>query len=290
MMGEASKSIKFVPPEIRDVAGLKISSKEFETLRNLIRSMTGINLNEQKVSLMQSRLSKRLRQLNMSSFQEYIDYLVNQDPDSEMPIFINSLTTNKTDFMREEQHFHYLKEVLQQSPVSGTKYIWSAACSTGAEVYTLALVLEDLMLQKAGLDYRILGTDIDTSVLQKASDGIYSKYELDPVNPFWIKRHFYAGKGAKKNLHKISDEIKKKIKFRQYNLISQDNRLEMKFDIIFLRNVLIYFERDTIEKVIASLTENLKPGGLLFIGHSENLNSISHDLKYVGMSIYQKVK
>lgn len=272
----------------------QLSHEAYEYISKLIRSKAGIMLEENKKIMIQSRISRRLRALNLEDYDAYIKHL-DYHPD-EITHCVNALTTNKTDFFRENDHFDFLKRhflkgtVLHHPPTYHERpiYIWSAACSMGHEVYTLAMVMQEFISGYPEFDYRVLGTDIDTEVLKVAEKGIYKNDILGQIPPSYLSGNLDKGSGKNKGLFKISERLREKTKFRQHNLIDTTQVFPMKFDVIFLRNVLIYFPPDVIEVVINKLSRQLTSKGLLFIGHSETLNGIKHDLHSIGSAVYQK--
>lgn len=270
--------------------GATLSHKDYVFIRDLAFEKTGINLNENKVTMIQSRISRRLNALKLRSYSDYIEYLQNNP--QEMTPFINSLTTNKTDFFREIDHFDYLRDNyfpnLTSNSTGKSLYVWSAACSAGHEVYTLGMVFDEFTKSNPSYDFRILGTDIDTDILTKAENGIYPAEQVSPIAPNYLRGNFEKGRGNDDGNYIVTKKLKEKIKFRQFNLIDPANTVPLQFDIIFLRNVLIYFTKDTIQIVIDKLVSHLNPGGLLFIGHSETLNGINHNLQSLGSAIYKK--
>lgn len=260
----------------------------YEELRQILEESTGIELGENKYSLVESRLLKRLNTLQLSSFSKYLKLIM--ESDEEFKIFINCMTTNKTDWFREPRHFSYLAEsaipILINEKKKGsdqTIYIWSAASSTGEEIYSLAMTFEEHLSQSA--DYRILGTDIDTDVLQKAASAAYKKTIVEEQVPVHLRMKYFTN--SAKDEVSVCRQLRERTKFRQFNLIESQMPVEMQFDIIFLRNVLIYFTRTTIENVIRRLLRNLKPGGLIFIGHSESLNGLSLPIDQVSEAVYR---
>lgn len=272
----------------------QLSHEAYEYISNLLLTKAGIHLEENKKIMIQSRISRRLRALNIEDYDQYIRFL-DLHPD-EITHCVNALTTNKTDFFRENDHFDFLKRhFLKDTVLSHSAryhgrpiYIWSAACSMGHEVYTLAMILNEFTTNNPQFDYRLLGTDIDTEVLKTAEKGIYKSDIIGQIPPSYIPGNFEKGSGNNKGLYRISNHLRQKIKFRQHNLIDTTQTFSMKFDVIFLRNVLIYFPSDVIEIVINKLSRQLTSKGYLFIGHSETLNGIKHDLHSVGSAVYQK--
>ena len=280
----------FIPPDVADSVGVPMSQIEFNFFKELIERRAGIALNEQKITLMQSRLGKRLRDLELGSYREYIQLLKQDEAGEEMTEFINALTTNKTEFFRESSHFDFLKDYWAKQFAKKTCYIWSAASSNGSEVYTLCILAEEFRNDNRFFDTRILGSDIDSEMLHKATNGIYLKNELIGLPPLHQSKYLDKGVGANTGKFRIKDELRQKVKFRHFNLIDPSSSLDFKFDIIFLRNVLIYFSQETIVKVIDKMFDHIKPGGLLFIGHSENLHGLQDKFQSVGPSIYQARK
>lgn len=272
----------------------QLSHKAYEYISSLLLNKAGIHLEENKKIMIQSRISRRLRALNIEDYDAYIHYL-DLHPD-EITHCVNALTTNKTDFFRENDHFEYLKRHFLKETVlkhaaryhGRPIYIWSAACSMGHEVYTLAMIMQEFIAIDPKFDYRILGTDIDTEVLKTAESGVYRSDILSQIPPTYLPGNFNKGTGKNKGLYRITDRLREKVKFRQHNLIDTSQVFPMKFDVIFLRNVLIYFPPDVIELVINKLSRHLTSKGYLFIGHSETLNGIKHDLHSVGSAVYQK--
>lgn len=282
---DSNANIKFVPLKL---TGFKedINDDEFNFFCRLIEDTIGITLGPGKKALVTSRLSKRLRTLCLDSYTDYIHYL--QQDDGELNHFVNALTTNKTEFFRESSHFDYLKSFYLNTNTHKLVYIWSAACSNGAEVYTTAMVLNEVKDYHPGLEYRILGTDIDSQMLARSEKGSYYRSELDGVPSPYFKKYFRAKSGQNNSiLYHIAPYLRESIKFRPHNLIDSSD-LPLKFDVIFLRNVLIYFSSANIQRVINKMARHLKPKGLLFIGHSENLTTVSHDFKQIGSSIFRK--
>ncbi len=265
-----------------------LTSSVYEQLRQILEENTGIELGENKYSLVESRLLKRLNALQLSSFSKYLKLI--KESDEEFDIFINCMTTNKTDWFREPRHFRYLVDSVIPNLINEkrkgsdqTIYIWSAASSTGEEIYSLAMTIEEYFPKLA--NYRILGTDIDTEVLQKAASATYKKAIVEEQVPVHLRLKYFTN--TAKDEVTVCRQLRDRTKFRQYNLIESQMPVEMQFDIIFLRNVLIYFTRPTIETVIKRLLRNLKPGGLIFIGHSESLNGLSLPLDQVSEAVYR---
>ncbi len=273
----------------------RINPAQYDCLRNRLISLTGIELGDNKQTLIETRLSKRLSVLKLDSFTQYINYL-EKDP-NEISNFVNSLTTNKTDWFREATHFSYLtKQVLpsieilpRSNSADQTLYLWSAASSSGEEAYSLAITMREY-LKDSKQDFRIFGTDIDSEILSKAINARYNEENIrQQVPPEYRNKYFSKLANQTKNCIQVSSELSSRTKFRQYNLVEGKLPTEIKFDVIFLRNVLIYFSRTTIETVINGMIKNLRPGGYLFIGHSESLSGLSIPLIHVSESVYRLV-
>ncbi|AHM60145.1 protein-glutamate O-methyltransferase [Flammeovirgaceae bacterium 311] len=267
-----------------------LTQKEFDLLSSYIYQNYGIKMPMAKKTLLQCRLQKRLRALNIESFEQYIDYVFSQEGiEKELQHMTNVVTTNKTDFFREPAHFEFLQQLNWQQfmggdPASRTVKAWSAACSSGEEPYTLAMVLQELKLQ-----YQILASDLSSEVLQKAVTAVYASEKTIPV-PIGLKqKYLLKHKDPKTPVHRVVPELRKKVNFRHMNLMDDYYDVQGKFDLIFCRNVLIYFDRTTQEKVIRKLCSHLREGGYLFIGHSESLNDFSLPLVQAKSTIFKKM-
>jgi len=268
----------------------KISAAAFKGIQKLIFDSAGITISDTKKALVSSRLSKRLRILNMQTYDEYLKYLTagNGAKSAEFQIFIDSLTTNETYFFREPQHFDFLKnEILKKKKTNTVFRIWSAASSSGEEAYTLAMILAD----EIGIDesWEILGTDISSEVIASAKMGVYNAHRIRLVPKSFHNRYFLKGVGVNEGNVAVVPELKKHVRFESYNLINSPERREM-FDVIFCRNVLIYFNQDTKKKVMKRLCNQLKMGSYLMTGHSESLHGMIKELTSVKPSIYLKGK
>lgn len=269
---------------------LYLSQEEFLFFKEEIKKRSGINLSEMKANLVQARLRSRVLQLGLSSFEEYISHLNSVSArDPEWQLFINQLTTNKTEWFREDSHFHYLTnhflpawEKLGKSHLN----VWCGASSTGEEPYTLALVLHQFFSFKA-TTFSVLATDIDTSVLQYASNGIYSKGELARI-PEELRPHFDRGTGDISEWVRVNQRIRQKIHFETFNLLSETYPWSGHFDLIFLRNVLIYFDEKTIRHVAEQCFKAAAPEAALFISHSESLQNHKTSWSFKKPSIYRK--
>jgi len=264
---------------------------DFEVLRTISNSHSGIIVTDDKFDMFYSRLSRRVRMLGLKNFQEYCQYLQNNE-ETEFTEFINAITTNLTAFFRENHHFEYVKntiipELLKRNHASREIKVWSAGCSTGEEPYSIAMtLLENIPI---GWNIKILATDLDTNVLQTAATGVYGDDSVSGLSTKRLKRWFKKGSGGNANKVKVKSELQESISFKQLNLM---NEWPMKghFDFIFCRNVIIYFDRDTKEKLVNRYSSLLATGSHLLIGHSESLHQIETDFDLIGNTIYRKMR
>ncbi len=267
----------------------QLTRQEFQYFARLIADSTGITIEDDKTSMMQGRLNKRLRALGLSTYSDYQQYL-SKSPKrkEEMQHFVNALTTNKTEFFREALHFEVLVDAISNRPSREMIYVWSGASSTGEEIYSIAMTLEELIDKGVIGDYRVLATDIDTQCLKTAQMGVYNRSEMGDVPAMYIQKYFKMHKGVRNGDLEILPRLKNKIKFRQYNLVNPETNIDVKFDFIFLRNVLFYFTKPTAQMVVNRLAGNLVPSGLLFVSLTESLSSMSVKLSHVSNSVYRK--
>jgi chemotaxis protein methyltransferase CheR len=273
-----------------------LSEREFETFRGLIATSTGIALGPHKRALLQARLGSRLRALGLATFGDYRRVLIAQGPAGEEFIsFVNAVTTTKTSFYREARHCAYLAEqwmpqILGKAAADGQRMIriWSAACSTGEEPYTIALTLTDALNGATSWDVRILASDVNTDVLERAAAGIYDLEDVGPVPRAVLGRHFLRGNGASTGLVRVRPALRDLVTFRRINLVEEAWPIRTRFDVIFCRNVLIYFDRPTQQRVLGRLLGFLKDGGILILGHSEGVHGTVGGLRHIGGTIYQK--
>lgn len=271
----------------------ELGDSEFNYIRSLVYKECGINLHEGKKELVRSRLSKRLRELNIADFKNYQNILSENGGDEELIKLLNAISTNLTSFFRERKHFDFLTnkglKTLVKPSERKNKIIkaWSAGCSTGEEPYTIAMVLDSWIRSNPGINYEITATDLSTDVLSKAKSGIYEESRIKGIDFQILKQYFKRGTGKRKGYVKVRKELRDKITFMRFNLMHPYS-FGTDFDFIFCRNVMIYFEKQTQAMVVNKFYELLKPGGFLFVGHSESLMNIPHKFKYVEPTIYQK--
>lgn len=270
-----------------------ITPQHFRALAALIYDQAGIRMPPAKSTMLEGRLRRRLRNSGHASLADYCAHILSgQASPSEFDDFLNAVTTNKTDFFRESKHFDYLVSHILPGYVSeGRRTIrcWSAACSNGAEPYTLAMVLEDFAQGHGGPDYEILATDLDTEMLQAGVKGIYPCEMLEPVPHALRRRYVLEPMDPSRREVRIAPVLRRKVSFGRLNLMNDHYAIGDPVDIIFCRNVLIYFDKPTQHKVIARLCEQLRSGGFLLLGHSESIEGFGGQLKSVSNTVFQKV-
>ena len=264
------------------------SVENFNFLRQMSNAHSGIQVPDERFDMFYSRLVKRVRKLGLNNFSEYCDYLVNNHAD-EFTNFINAITTNLTSFFREKHHFDYLRDVvipdlLIRNAATKQIRIWSAGCSTGEEPYSLAMTLLENV--PANWDIRILATDLDTQVLQFAADGVYPEDRVAELPIEILKRWFMKGKFSPENV-RVKTELQAIIQFKYLNLM-EEWPMKTPFDVIFCRNVLIYFNRETKSRLAKRYAQLLVSKSWLFIGHSESLNHLTSEFELVATTSYMK--
>lgn len=277
-----------------DTLNESVSSADFERLRSLIRAESGINLNPDKRTMLEVRLKRRLRALQFSSYDDYCDYLFAPGTrDKELAHLIDAVTTNKTDFFREPDHFEYLAaKALPELDVrfGATRKLlaWSAGCSTGEEPYSLAMVLSEYAQGRPSFRFSVLATDISTAVLAKARMGVFKSDVAEPVPHSLRKKYFMRSREPGSDLVRIVPELRAKVEFRRVNFMDEDHGLTEAPEIIFCRNVIIYFDRPTQVRLLKRLARGLAPGGYFFAGHSESLQNMDLPLVLAGPAVYRK--
>jgi chemotaxis protein methyltransferase CheR len=276
------------------LAEVKLSEKDFKTVSDLVYKYCGINLHQGKRELVRARLAKRLRQLKMRTFSEYIKYATNDPTGKEFTTLIDTISTNLTSFFREKQHFDYLNnvyfpEMLAKKKARNSKKIrvWSAGCSSGEEPYSIAITLLDLLATQQNWDIKILATDISTQILDKAKKGVYEPARVEPVSAHQKQKYLIKIKEGHDTYYQAGPNLKKIIYFARLNLMEQWP-VQGPLEFIFCRNVMIYFDKPTQQKLVNRYWELLDSGGLLFTGHSESLTGIKHKFAYVQPTIYKK--
>lgn len=271
----------------------ELTDDDFNYLSHLINERAGIRLPSEKRELVYARLAKRLRSLGFDSFQQYCDLLRGGD-EEELVLCVNAITTNVTSFFREAHHFEFLErtvlpELIEGKSRGGTKRlrIWSAGCSSGEEAYSIEIVLREQAALR-NWDVRILATDLDTHILERAQNGVYDLKQIEKVSPARRNRWFRLGIGSNDGLVSVIPELKERVYFRQVNL-KGSWPMHGPFDVIFCRNVVIYFDKKMQKKLFNRFAEILSGDGYLFIGHSESLFGISERFKVAGPTIYRKI-
>jgi chemotaxis protein methyltransferase CheR len=273
-----------------------LSDSDFTRVSRFIHARFGIHLPPTKKSMLEGRLRKRMKAIRIDSFARYCDYLFTGDGmAAELPHMIDAVTTNKTDFFREPSHFAYLTDRALPELVEGQgrttrkqMLLWSAACSTGEEPYTLAIVLSEFADRCPGFDFSILATDISTRVLDTAKEGIYEDEKIEPIPMVLRKKYLLRSRDASQRKVKIAPAIRERVTFLRMNLAENRYAIPEGIDVIFCRNVLIYFDAATQERLINQFCRHMSPGGFLFMGHSETINTMKVPLTYVAPTIYRK--
>lgn len=280
----------------------QLSERNYQRLAEVIHAHSGIRMPPAKRTMVEGRLRKRLRALDLSSLDEYCRILFDQDGlESEFVHLIDAVTTNKTDFFREPDHFRYLTDEAvprlkteRRAGIDRPLKVWSAACSCGAEPYTLAMVLADLLERHPGAPaggtprFAILGTDICTQVLQQAVAAIYPAEMIAPVPPEMRRRYLMRARDPERHEVRIVPELRRHVRFARLNLMDQRYPVDQDMDVIFCRNILIYFEKDTQQAVLKRLCRHLRPGGYLFLGHAESMIGGDLPVQPVAATVFRR--
>jgi chemotaxis protein methyltransferase CheR len=270
----------------------ELTDSEFNQLSQLVYQHAGIHLPLQKKELVRSRLTKFIRSRKLGSFQAYYHSVLEDSSGLELINLLDAISTNMTSFWREPKHFEFLGQELlpamRQKCKSAPQWrLWSAGCSSGEEPYTMAMVLMDKINHKDLSAVKIYASDINTQVLNQAQRGIYPISRVEPLSQEWRRRFFQKGVNQWEGFVRVKPEVKQLVEFFRFNLMDPF-RFKEEFDIIFCRNVMIYFEKATQTELVNKFHQCLKPGGYLFIGHSESLCNVSHHFAYVKPTIYRK--
>ncbi len=271
-----------------------ITGRDYARLRELIYAEAGINLGTERKTMLEARIKRRLKILNFHSYGEYCDYLFGHEGlKDEITHLIDVVTTNKTDFFREAGHFDFLveKALPELTERNGGRQfaIWSAGCSTGEEPYTMAIVLSEYALAHPGFRFRVLASDISTTVLAKAEQGVYTNDIVAPVQPALRRKYFMRSRDPGSERVRVAPELRRSVEFRRLNFMDDDYGVAEKVDAIFCRNVIIYFDRATQERILRKLAHCLLPGGYLFVGHAETLHDMNLPLAPVAPALYRRV-
>lgn len=266
----------------------KLTDKQFSRISHMVQALCGIHLPTKKKTLVQSRLAKRLRSLGMASFDEYIDLVDSQQAGRELGCMVDVLTTNKTNFFRETAHFNFLGKTILPQLTGPRIRLWTAACSSGQEPVSVAIVIREQLPSSENRDVRILATDISSRILKKAQRGVYTESEMEGLKAARRARYFSAsGVGDGARCYSVKPQISGMIKYSRLNLMGSWP-MKGPFNVIFCRNVMIYFDRATQRRLIDRFWRYLDTGGYLFVGHSEGLSGVSHRFQYVCPATYMK--
>lgn len=274
-------------------AVLDMNDHLFQQITSMVTADTGIQFLPEKRTLVQARISKRIRTLRMNSFEEYSAFLNSRDGLGERKSLVSVLTTNVTRFFRENHHFDHLNSeilppLIKRVKAGGRARIWSAGCSSGEEPYSIALSVLTLEPNIANYDFKILASDIDPEIVAKAHRGVYRESALETVPPAMQKR-FFKPHNTQSGMVEVSDKLKSIIVFRELNLMNKWPFSGL-FDVIFCRNVVIYFDTETSERVWAKFSEKLEPNGMLYVGHSERVGNFDKiGIRPVGVTAYRKM-
>ncbi|HKB90747.1 MAG TPA: protein-glutamate O-methyltransferase CheR [Opitutaceae bacterium] len=268
---------------------------DYEFIRQLVYHHSRINLGTDKRELVSARLGKRLRATNIPSITEYCRFLQEEESRDELSHLIDAISTNHTYFFREDSHFNFLRDVAIPEMVNRRRdenwshlQIWSAASSSGEEPYSLAITLAEKLGLNSNCPWKIEATDISHKILQKAAAGVYRIEALSKTPPNLVRTYFQKGYGPQDGNYRIKPQLSQKVTFRQLNLLDRDTPFKEPFQIIFCRNVMIYFDRPTQEELVNKLSQLLVPGGYLMVGHSESLTGINHPLDMLRPATYRK--
>jgi chemotaxis protein methyltransferase CheR len=261
------------------------TDRDFERVRKLIYQRAGISLQEGKHAMVYSRLARRLRDTGHSSFTEYLDWLEKHDG-AEWQEFTNSLTTNLTAFFREAHHFEVLAAEMARQPKKNPWKIWCSAASTGEEPYSILMTAQEAL--GANAPVQLLASDIDTRVLETAARGVYQLDNIKGLSQERLQRFFLRGKGTNAGMVRVRPELQQAVRFTTVNLIGDEYNFKTLFDVVFCRNVMIYFDRPTQRKVLERIHRVMEPGGLLFVGHSENFNDARDLFSLRGKTVYER--
>jgi chemotaxis protein methyltransferase CheR len=272
----------------------QMTNFEFKRLGSFIQKNYGIKLPPQKRMMVQGRLHKRLIANDMDSFSDYLEYVFSdKGMEVELPAMVDLISTNKTDFFREPSHFNTLTDLVLQEYVKSHSFsnfkVWSAGCSSGEEVYTLAMVINEFFESHKGYLFQILGTDISHQMLENSRKAIY-RFKDVATMPLYLKRK-YLLKSKNRELQqvRIVPDLRAKCKFQHLNFMDATYEMADSFDVVFCRNVIIYFEADVQEKVLSKILSHVKPGGYLFLGHSESINDMNLPVKKILPTVFQKI-
>ena len=274
---------------------INLTDGEFTAFASLVKEKAGINLHSGKKSLVRARLAKRIRELDLQSFDSYLEIIENDEAGDELVHLLDAISTNLTSFFRENNHFLFmidtwlpdLAALRKKHSQSKRLRVWSAGCSTGEEPYSIAITIQEHSPYFKNGDLKILATDLSTRVLATARQGVYPEERVRDIDPEMLRRYFQAGRGNSAGRYRVKEKIRRLVSFRRFNLMDPFP-FKNPLDLIFCRNVMIYFDKKTQEDLVRSFYEALADGGYLLIGHSESLTGIQYKYKYVAPTIYRK--
>lgn len=276
---------------------IELSDREFEMFRSLIFEKSGISLHDGKRELVRTRLGSRLRKGGFQSYKDYYNFVKEDESGTELVNLLDAISTNLTSFFREINHFHFLKkvvipEIMAKKSASGVREarMWSAGCSSGEEPYSIAFTVMEALDNVKNWDIKILATDLSTKVLGKAAQGVYSAERVQSVPKEIMNKYFDKFSDETGISYMVRPTVRSLIQFKRFNLMDHVFPFKRKFDFIFCRNVMIYFDKPTQQKLIEKYYNVLADGGYLLIGHSESLTGVSHRFKYIQPTIYRKME
>jgi chemotaxis protein methyltransferase CheR len=272
-----------------DLSLSEIAAENYDFIRELVYEHSRIHLGTDKKALVSSRLAKRLRVLRLPNYDAYCQLLRSPKGREELGNLVDVISTNHTHFFREARHFEFLRDVALpqwKAKGGGALRIWSAACSSGEEPYSIAILLAETL--GWDVNWRVHATDISTRMLKAAQNGIYATERLSHVPADWQRRYFQRGIGTWEGSYRIKEDLRRRIDFQHVNLLQASYPFATRFDVVFCRNVMIYFDRETQETLIQKVSDRLIAGGYLMVGHSESLSGIRHGLNALQPALYQK--
>lgn len=269
------------------LVSVELNDRQFKKISRIVYNHSGIDLKSGKEALVRARLAKRLRAIGMTCVEEYMRHIESNEGANELGFMLDIMTTNKTSFFREVAHFNYMQEEILPKIKSDRMRFWSAACSSGEEPYSIAISLMENLRRVESKDVLILATDISTRMLEKVKDAVYSEENTRDLPKAFLHKYFIKVQKNPSVFYKVKDNIRSIIRVAWLNLM---DKWPMKgtFNVIFCRNVMIYFDRSTQEKLINRFYDYLEPGGHLFVGHSEGLSGVKHNFNYVKPATYRK--
>jgi len=265
----------------------ELNERQFQRVAEIIYELCGIHLKSGKEALVRARLMKRLRVLKMSGFEEYLKFIESDAGKHELGCMVDVMTTNKTGFFREIEHFNYLGDMILPELNARKLRFWTAACSSGEEPFSLSILLREKIPDIDYKDVKILATDISTRMLHKARSAVFTRDSLKDVPPAAIQKYFLKVSNETNGLWQVKDSVRSIVRLAWLNLMGPWP-MKGPFNVIFCRNVMIYFDRVTQQRLVNRLWELIEPGGFLFVGHSEGLSAISHKFHYVKPAVYRK--